>query len=87
MVSPHILTSFVYWLVSESIFIHVDVVAQVSQVTQMGNALGFVRMVRSGGLRATASAIRLIQLSVMISYLVNRDGDDHMIMKQRISMN
>ena len=39
----------------------------------MGNALGFVRMVRSGGLRATASAIRLIQLSVMISYLVNHD--------------
>ena len=32
-----------------------------SQVTHMGNALGFVRMVRSGGLRATASAIRFIQ--------------------------
>ena len=41
-------------------------VANIWQVTHMGNALGFVRMVRSGGLRATASAIRLIQLSVMI---------------------
>merc|ERR1719342_564057 len=28
--------------------------------THMGNALGFVRMVRSGGLRATASAIRFV---------------------------
>lgn len=38
-----------------------------SQVTHMGNALGFVRMVRSGGLRATASAIRFIQHHLVTS--------------------
>ena len=38
-----------------------------SQVTHMGNALGFVRMVRSGGLRATASAIRFIQQHIVTS--------------------
>ena len=41
-------------------------VAQVWQVTHMGNALGFVRMVRSGGLRATASAIRSIFLPIFL---------------------
>ena len=43
------------------------VMESLSQVTHMGNALGFVRMVRSGGLRATASAIRFIQQHLVIS--------------------
>ena len=47
--------------------LQVVMMESLSQVTHMGNALGFVRMVRSGGLRATASAIRFIQHHLVIS--------------------
>ena len=48
-------------LEKDGIRLEVVMMESLSQVTHMGNALGFVRMVRSGGLRATASAIRFIQ--------------------------